>query len=142
MKVHKSENILPRFIVISVIPTIFKKSGRTGICHSLCDRFLGKILLFHMAVHASRLTYATNYYFDISDRPLFQYQKSSQFPFLAKSRCRSFHQSFQRNENIDSRREEKLCRKRTVRAEIHYCLCFFPRVTLRFSLLDYPRDGY
>lgn len=74
MKVHKSENILPRFITISVIPTISKKSGRAGICHSLCDRFLGKILLFHMAVHASRLRYATNYYFDISDRLLFLHQ--------------------------------------------------------------------
>lgn len=69
MKVHKSENILPRFIAISVIPAISKKSGRAGICHSLCDRFLGEILLFHMAVRASRLTYATNYYFDISDHP-------------------------------------------------------------------------
>lgn len=75
MKVHKSENILPRFIAISVIPAIPKKSGRAGICHSLCDRFLGKILLFHMAVRASRLTYATNYYFDISDRPLFLHQQ-------------------------------------------------------------------
>jgi len=75
MKVHKSENILPRFIAISVIPAISKKSGRVGICHSLCDRFLEKILLIHMAVHASRLRYATNYYFDISDRPLFLYQE-------------------------------------------------------------------
>jgi len=75
MKVHKSENILPRFIAISVIPAISKKSGRAGICHSLCDRFLGKILLFHIAVRASRLTYATNYYFDVSDRPLFLHQK-------------------------------------------------------------------
>lgn len=93
MKIHKSENILPRFIAISVIPAISKKSGRAGICHSLPrDRLLtGKILLFHMAVRASRLIYATNYYFDILGRPLFLHPERARFSRFSRERCGDSH---------------------------------------------------
>jgi len=78
MKVHKSEDIPVRFIAVSVIPAIPKKSGRVGIRHSFS---LYRALPsppenpFHTAaVRAlrARMTYATDYYYDISDRLSFR----------------------------------------------------------------------
>lgn len=142
MKVHKSENILPRFIAISVIPTISKKSGRAGICHSLCDRFLGKILLFHMAVRASRLTYATNYYFGISDRLSFLYQELP-IPVSREIVMQKLSSIISTKWKYRWPAARKIMQKKNGCSEPRYIIVFvFFRVTLHFSLPDCPRDGY